>query len=293
MEGNMLRMSRMRKFKRYKQFVMVWKVLAICYISVFTLGYLASGTGAYFVSSQENEQVIQAGTWWDGSELAFVGKPTVDEKACPAMNVSVELKNKGFSMTGTTTYEVFFSETGNPQKTGKKVASGEIKTLEKGEKVSLTYTAEKEGFYVFKALQHPLYGEETEKPLEVWSKKVNAKCKEKKVKEESDKEVEQKKDEDISTEDNKKEESNNTTDDRQEKTKPETEKATVEEEKDTSSTEENIQETDASEAESEEQEVKEEKQTEKQTEKQPEKKQQEQSDGTDKQSTGTKEEEGE
>ncbi|WP_058950933.1 amyloid fiber anchoring/assembly protein TapA [Oceanobacillus picturae] len=289
----MLRMSRMRKFKRYKQFVMVWKVLAICYISVFTLGYLASGTGAYFVSSQENEQVIQAGTWWDGSELAFVGKPTVDEKACPAMNVSVELKNKGFSMTGTTTYEVFFSETGNPQKTGKKVASGEIKTLEKGEKVSLTYTAEKEGFYVFKALQHPLYGEETEKPLEVWSKKVNAKCKEKKVKEESDKEVEQKKDEDISTEDNKKEESNNTTDDRQEKTKPETEKATVEEEKDTSSTEENIQETDASEAESEEQEVKEEKQTEKQTEKQPEKKQQEQSDGTDKQSTGTKEEEGE
>ncbi|GAQ19189.1 YqxM protein [Oceanobacillus picturae] len=288
-----MRMSRMRKFKRYKQFVMVWKVLAICYISVFTLGYLASGTGAYFVSSQENEQVIQAGTWWDGSELAFVGKPTVDEKACPAMNVSVELKNKGFSMTGTTTYEVFFSETGNPQKTGKKVASGEIKTLEKGEKVSLTYTAEKEGFYVFKALQHPLYGEETEKPLEVWSKKVNAKCKEKKVKEESDKEVEQKKDEDISTEDNKKEESNNTTDDRQEKTKPETEKATVEEEKDTSSTEENIQETDASEAESEEQEVKEEKQTEKQTEKQPEKKQQEQSDGTDKQSTGTKEEEGE
>ncbi len=286
-------MSRMRKFKRYKQFVMVWKVLAICYISVFTLGYLASGTGAYFVSSQENEQVIQAGTWWDGSELAFVGKPTVDEKACPAMNVSVELKNKGFSMTGTTTYEVFFSETGNPQKTGKKVASGEIKTLEKGEKVSLTYTAEKEGFYVFKALQHPLYGEETEKPLEVWSKKVNAKCKEKKVKEESDKEVEQKKDEDISTEDNKKEESNNTTDDRQEKTKPETEKAPVEEEKDTSSTEENIQETDASEAESEEQEVKEEKQTEKQTEKQPEKKQQEQSDGTDKQSTGTKEEEGE
>ncbi len=291
----MLRMSRMRKFKRYKQFVMVWKVLAICYISVFTLGYLASGTGAYFVSSQENEQVIQAGTWWDGSELAFVGKPTVDEKACPAMNVSVELKNKGFSMTDTTTYEVFFSETGNPQKTGKKVASGEIKTLEKGEKVSLSYTAEKEGFYVFKALQHPLYGEETEKPLEVWSKKVNAKCKEKKVKEESDKEVEQEIDEEVSTEDKKQEESKNTKD-TQEKTKPETEKAPVEEEKDTSSTEENKQETDtseATEAESEKQEVKQEKQTEKQTEKQPEKKQQEQSEGTDKQSTGTKEEEGE
>ncbi|MFD1173678.1 amyloid fiber anchoring/assembly protein TapA [Oceanobacillus picturae] len=292
----MLRMSRMRKFKRYKQFVMVWKVLAICYISVFTLGYLASGTGAYFVSSQENEQVIQAGTWWDGSELAFVGKPTVDEKACPAMNVSVELKNKGFSMTDTTTYEVFFSETGNPQKTGKKVASGEIKTLEKGEKVSLSYTAEKEGFYVFKALQHPLYGEETEKPLEVWSKKVNAKCKEKKVKEESDKEVEQEIDEEVSTEDKKQEESNNTKDDTQEKVKTETEKAPVEEEKDTSSTEENKQETDtseATEAESEKQEVKQEKQTEKQTEKQPEKKQQEQSEGTDKPSTGTKEEEGE
>ncbi|AVQ99890.1 amyloid fiber anchoring/assembly protein TapA [Oceanobacillus iheyensis] len=291
MEGNRLRMSRMRKFKRYKQFVMVWKVVAICYISVFTLGYLASGTGAYFVSSQESEQVIQAGTWWDGSELAFVGKPTVEEKACPAMNVSVELKNKGFSMTDTTTYEVFFSETGNPQKTGKKVASGEINTLEKGETVSLSYKAEKEGFYVFKALQHPLYGEETEKPLEVWSKKVNAKCKEKKVKEESDKEVEQK-NEDISTEDNKKEESNNT-DDTEEKTKPETEKAPVEEEKDTSSTEENKQETDALEAESEKQEVKEEKQTEKQVEKQPEKKQQEQNEGTEQPSTGTKEEEGE
>ncbi|MGP4064533.1 amyloid fiber anchoring/assembly protein TapA [Oceanobacillus sp. M65] len=285
-------MSRMRKFKRYKQFVMVWKVVAICYISVFTLGYLASGTGAYFVSSQESEQVIQAGTWWDGSELDFVGKPTVEEKACPQMNVSMELENKGFSMTDTTTYEVFYSETGNPQKTGKKVASGEIKTLEKGETVSLSYKAEKEGFYVFKALQHPLYGEETEKPLEVWSKKVNAKCKEKKVKEESDEGVEQKKDEDIFNEDNKKEESKST-DDTQEKAKPETEKAPVEEEKDTSSTEENKQETDASEAESEKQEVKQEKQTEKQVEKQPEKKQQEQNEGTEQPSTGTKEEEGE
>ncbi|WP_234447125.1 SipW-dependent-type signal peptide-containing protein [Virgibacillus salexigens] len=40
---------------------------------MFTAGYITSSTGAYFNDADKKTQVIQAGTWWDGSELAFNG----------------------------------------------------------------------------------------------------------------------------------------------------------------------------------------------------------------------------
>ncbi|WP_404454374.1 amyloid fiber anchoring/assembly protein TapA [Oceanobacillus kapialis] len=220
----MLRMSRLRKFRRYKQFVTLWKVAAICYISIFTLGYLASGTGAYFVSKQENEQTIQAGTWWDGSELAFIGKPKIGKDSCPGAVLTVELKNNGEKMTEPTIYEVFFSEKGNPKKSGEKVGSGEISLLEKGEKVTLTHTVEQEGFYIFKTYQHPLYGEETEGKQEIWSKKVKLDCKEKQVKEKLEKEkVEEKKETPPSNTNSEQEEATNKKEDNQKEQQPEKE----------------------------------------------------------------------
>ncbi|WP_198029982.1 amyloid fiber anchoring/assembly protein TapA [Oceanobacillus manasiensis] len=284
-------MSRMRKFKRYKQFVTLWKVTAICYISIFTLGYLASGTGAYFVSSQENEQIIQAGTWWDGSELAFIGDPKADETSCPQVNLSVGLKNKGFSMTEPTTYEVFFSKQGNPDKKGEKVGSGEIVPLDQNETTTLTYTAEKEGFYIFKTYQHSLYEEETDKASEVWSKKVKVKCKEKKVKEEEKiEEVEKDQVEEVQTEENEQQESAENNKDNKEQKTVETEKAPEEDSEVTPETKQNNEQN----TESSKQEGKEEQQTEKETQsKKAEKSQEDQKAKTQEQPQATEEEEGE
>ncbi|WP_139223999.1 amyloid fiber anchoring/assembly protein TapA [Lentibacillus halodurans] len=166
-------MSRLRKFNRNKKMIVACKILVICYLLIFTLGYLTSGTGAYFNSSEEDQQVIQAGTWWDGSELVFVGNNTQNIKACPPEEITVDIKNRGFSMIDSTEYGVYYVENGNPKNNGEKIADGMIESMEEGETKSLTFEAEQKGSYMFTISQHPEYDGDNQNP---WSKKMMVKC---------------------------------------------------------------------------------------------------------------------
>ncbi|WP_255259884.1 amyloid fiber anchoring/assembly protein TapA [Lentibacillus sp. CBA3610] len=166
-------MSRLRKFKNRKKLIVTSKLLISCYILIFTFGYMTSGTGAYFNSSSNDKQVIQAGTWWDGSELVFPGPDIQNVEACPPEEIKVDVKNEGFSMINATEYVIYYAENGNPKNNGEKIADGTIEPIEKGETVSLTFEAEQTGSYIFKASQHPDYSGNHQNP---WSEKVVVTC---------------------------------------------------------------------------------------------------------------------
>ncbi|WP_188454453.1 amyloid fiber anchoring/assembly protein TapA [Virgibacillus oceani] len=170
-------MSRLKKFKNRKKLMLVSKLLAIFYVTTFIFSYLSSGTGAYFINSNSEKQVIEAGSWWDGSDLVFTGKPTQTIKACPPVEISVGIKNKGFGMIGSTEYEVYYSENGNPKNQGTKIAEGSIDPIDAGATDTLTYKAEKIGSYMFKAKQRSDYEGDGKKII--WSEKVMVKCIEK------------------------------------------------------------------------------------------------------------------
>lgn len=171
-----MRSKRIRKSKKISQSLILGaQLLAIWYALIFTIGYLTSETMASFSSSSEITGKIKAGEWWDGSNLVFIGKGNQNEKVCPSTEISVEIKNTGITMIGSTTYEVYYIENGNPQN-GKIIEKGDLKPLMKNEVVALSYQAEEEGVYMFKAYQREGYVGEKEV---IWSEKVKVKCKEK------------------------------------------------------------------------------------------------------------------
>jgi len=170
-----MRQKRVRKYKRVSQRIILGaQLLTIWYVLIFSMGYLTSETMASFSSSSEITVKVKAGEWWDGSKLAFIGKGNQNEKVCPSTEISVKIQNTGFTMIGSTTYEVYYIENGNP-KNGKLVKEGVLEPLEKDEIISLSHIAEQEGFYMFKAYQREGY---IGKKEVIWSEKVKVKCKE-------------------------------------------------------------------------------------------------------------------
>ncbi|WP_102026499.1 amyloid fiber anchoring/assembly protein TapA [Salirhabdus sp. Marseille-P4669] len=174
-----MRLSRLEKFRKKRLFILVSKCVAIFYMGFFTLSYLTSGTGAYFVASTEGNIHLLAGEWWDSSELIFT-KPNngteVNNKTCTPIDISAEIQNIGSDMIGPTTYEVYFSENKEPKNHGEKIAEGEIAPLSKGEKLTLTYNAAGPGDYRFKVLQRPGFNNDYETREEIWSHKIKVKC---------------------------------------------------------------------------------------------------------------------
>ncbi|MFD2044971.1 amyloid fiber anchoring/assembly protein TapA [Ornithinibacillus salinisoli] len=170
-------MSRLGKFRKKRKFILISKILLISYIFLFGFSYLASSTGAYYSSNSGDSFTFQAGTWWDGSDLVFTGKGNQNIKSCPPIEITVGMKNKGFSMTDTSEYEVFYVETGEPKINGEKIATGIIQPIEADAETQLTYEAEEEGFYMFKAIQRDGYEGTSSK--EIWSEKIKVNCKDK------------------------------------------------------------------------------------------------------------------
>lgn len=97
--------------------------------------------------------VAQATTTWDKSSLSFNSS-----YGCHGSCTEVKAKicNVGdHDMQGTSTYEVYYSPSGNPQ-SGTVVASGTINALDEGHCQFLTYNPNNiEGNYKFKAYQRP------------------------------------------------------------------------------------------------------------------------------------------
>ena len=59
-----MKSKRRRRYKKKKyDFILISKILLICYLTIFGLGYLTSDTSAYFSSQSEVSQTITAGIW--------------------------------------------------------------------------------------------------------------------------------------------------------------------------------------------------------------------------------------
>ncbi|MBS4173359.1 amyloid fiber anchoring/assembly protein TapA [Bacillus sp. FJAT-49736] len=149
------------------------KIIAIWYIIIFTGNYLSSNTGAYFTSTSDVMGYIQAGTWAketpdsdsEDNPLSFIVKDQTI-KSCSSTNINVDVSNSGEDMKDGSSYEVYYTDDGDP-KDGAKVGEGSISVLASNGSESLSYSAEKPGNYKFKA--------DTEQG-EVWSEMISVVC---------------------------------------------------------------------------------------------------------------------
>ncbi|MFJ7932918.1 amyloid fiber anchoring/assembly protein TapA [Sporosarcina sp. NPDC096371] len=153
--------SKLEKMKNIRKHVLMVKILAICYFSYFAVIYLTSYTEAQFTNARVDEQVIQAGEWWDGSSLVFNSTENQLINQCEPVELAVEIKNDSlFAMYGPSKYEVhqvFLEE--DVLLEGNRVSDEEmeIEIIGAGETATLLYTADTPGDYVFVAHQRPTY----------------------------------------------------------------------------------------------------------------------------------------
>jgi YqxM protein len=99
---------------------------------------------------------------WDKSTLVF------NESSSECPDITATFCNMGADMTGDTTYEVFFSESGNP-KDGTVVDTETFPALLTGECATLTYVPVYDGNYMFKAYQRPGHPGQGD----LWSDSIN------------------------------------------------------------------------------------------------------------------------
>lgn len=177
-----MRSSRLKKYgKKHKGFLIVLQLAVIYYVLIISFSYLTNGTLAYFSDTSKTSTTIStASDWYDGSHLIFPKRGTQVVHSCPPVNIAVEVKNEGLSMSKPTEYEIYYTElkeNGNPIKHGDLIASGWIDPIPEGETILLTFETENEGWYVFKALQRPGFEKDYINRKEVWSEKVKVQCK--------------------------------------------------------------------------------------------------------------------
>ncbi|GAA0466973.1 amyloid fiber anchoring/assembly protein TapA [Alkalibacillus silvisoli] len=172
----MRRYTRTAKYRK-KHYKPKWliQVVIICYAFSMSASLLTSETSAYFSHQSETSVSIStAENWWDQSELVFIGNNTQNIKKCAPHEISVEIKNEGSDMADTSEFEVYYVENGNPSNPqGEKIDEGEIPIIEENETIELTYLAEDNGVYKFKAFQREGYEGDHE---EIWSEMVRVNC---------------------------------------------------------------------------------------------------------------------
>ncbi|WP_171050967.1 amyloid fiber anchoring/assembly protein TapA [Bacillus sp. BHET2] len=177
-----IRFKRQRKFRNNKNIKLVLELVGIIYLSLFTLSYLTSQTGAYFNDQEQSTIFISSGKWleeWDKSSLTFTNKQSTQKvSGCGKIEISTIIKNGSKNdMKGTSEYEVYFSQTGNP-KDGKKVAEGMVESLQSNQSTTLTYKTDVTGNYKFRAFQRPGHGNKYDERHDLWSETITVTCKE-------------------------------------------------------------------------------------------------------------------
>ncbi len=88
---------------------------------------------------------------WDKSSLTFTGAG----KNCEGKTVFATVKNVGSPMQGPTTWELYYSASGNPQKNGVLIATGTIPALASDEEFTIFMSVTQKGNYKFRAIQRP------------------------------------------------------------------------------------------------------------------------------------------
>lgn len=173
--------------KKYGPLLIGIKTMVICYLVLFSVSYLTSDTVAYFNDPKQVSNIlITAGVWEDEDEeasieeekessLAFTEQDELLFTTCPA-EIEVEIENNGAaSMQAEGTYEVYFSESGNPEEDGEKIELNEdegiIAVLASGETGTLTYETEVAGVYQF-----VMYDHDTAEEDGIWSEPIYVDC---------------------------------------------------------------------------------------------------------------------
>ncbi|MCM3669754.1 amyloid fiber anchoring/assembly protein TapA [Mesobacillus maritimus] len=187
-----IRYKRIKKFARKRRKLGVFaQLLVIWYASIFTIGMLTSETEAYFSSASKVSSTIQAGTWqeeWDKSSLKFLGKKE-EVNSCEPIEIAVSLKNGGSDMKGSTEYEVYYSESANPQK-GQRIGNGKIQPILSQGEIELKFMADKPGNYKFRALQREGHGNKYDSRKELWSETITLVCSNSKTQNQEEKDEE-------------------------------------------------------------------------------------------------------
>lgn len=172
-----MRQSRLRKFKNRKiGSLIIIQLLAIYLLGVYGLLEFTSSTDAAFNDIESLKLSLQAAdeferpnddeddedeneedNSWDKSSLEFVNNG--EKLNCQSGMISAVVQNGVDSrpMKGPVTYEVYWTEKGNPKPEhgGIIVEAGQIPSLEAGETHELTYKFNQPGNYKFRALQRP------------------------------------------------------------------------------------------------------------------------------------------
>lgn len=105
---------------------------------------------------------------WDKSSLSFI----TENVTCNGISATIKNGQDSQAMKGEVTYEVYWSEEGNP-KDGEVIATGTVNALAPGEKLELTYASDQleAGNYMFKAYQRPSHPGKGE----LWSESMSIK----------------------------------------------------------------------------------------------------------------------
>ncbi|WP_058306723.1 amyloid fiber anchoring/assembly protein TapA [Gracilibacillus massiliensis] len=165
------------KFMSYFPFSRKHLILIILILFLFMsmLSYVVLATESKFFDKSEDSFTIQAGTWWDGSDLSYIQDPEQDTNACPTLFISFHLENGGFTMLDTTTYQLYYSAEGDPLE-GEIVKEGTLPIISENETYTLDVEVDSEGIYQLKVDQRPMYLDDEEKPHSIWSEHITVIC---------------------------------------------------------------------------------------------------------------------
>ncbi|SHM96251.1 amyloid fiber anchoring/assembly protein TapA [Gracilibacillus kekensis] len=163
--------------------------ISILIFGVLGLSFLATYTDAKFFNTSGDTFKIQSGTWWDGSDLSFTQEPEQDMNACPALHISFQLKNTGFTMLDTTAYQLYYSSEDEPSE-GEIVKEGSLPIISENGTYSLDTEVNSEGKYQLKVDQRPMYQDDEETQHSIWSEAISVICEEEEEEETNDEKVE-------------------------------------------------------------------------------------------------------
>lgn len=124
-------------------------------------------TNAYFTDTNTVTGKIQAGIWQ--STLKIIKEGLQGQGKGKGNEIFAVVQNEGADMKSTGKYEVYYSETGDPQKVGSAIFNANFKNdkkLKDGQKIDVKYNPENNGVYKFKVY---LAGDEDHA---VWSKAI-------------------------------------------------------------------------------------------------------------------------